>query len=711
MKRRILVFVIMAVMACAAQTAFAQTGGTGTGKMTPAQKLDHLVTGGSEVQPHIVNPEDIPETAKPPVLPGDEAVKPTTETVKPTDATKPEPAGAVPETGKTLTSHTELTPVPEETPASAEGITPVTQDSASKPETVPADGGAKNVLPDDVPPQEKLPPPVMGGDEKPVDETAAKPADPPPAASLSPVTALTGIPTAETPAPAASAEKIAMEKMVYYAQLQMTNPRATVQYLINRAAELDYKRAALTLDLSRQPEMTEDEKEKLAFKMYNILIRLDGFVSQGIPEELDGDVYYIYTDEQQYRAIVLRKTKGIWKFAPESVLEIPQFYAKIENKPPVGLRLMPLLKHLPDGVYARFAGLMYLDWIVLGVFFLLGLVVCRITPAVTSYVILMPMRNMRKDEELIKLTKAAIRPLAYLAMLYIWYSGVQYVQIPPLMLKIAGWVIHPMGILLMMLSVLRVTDIFGLWLRNYMQKTQNKIGNALADLMANALKVLFVCTGVIAVAQVYGFSAIGILSGMGIGGIAVALAAQNTVANFFGSLMILMDRPFTIGDYIISDKIEGVVESIGLRSTRIRTFYNSLIVIPNGILAAATIDNMERRYYRRYRATLTLRYGTPVRVLEEFCKRVTDAILLYPDSKKVGVQVYVTELGDWSINVLLNCHFAASTAVEENEAKQRLNFDILRLAEELGVVFASTGDREVTAVQTPPLPPQADVDA
>lgn len=652
MKRR-WIMTVMAVTLLLVGAVYAQDGGSTGGAasttvkkpQTPAERIDHVITGGEQVEQEILKPEDIPDDAKPPAIPGDdtpetpkpaEAAKPV-EAAKPAEATKPAetpepPAPDVPEAEKTLTSHTE---------------------------PLPAESGVKTETPKEAPLQEKLPPPA-------------------------PVEGATELPAAETPQ---------KDKMVFAAHQQMTTPRATVQYLINHAYTQDYKRAALTLDFSKQPEMSDGEKEDLAFKMYNILLRLDGFVSQRVPAELEDDICYIRPDER-FRAIVLRKSKGVWRFTPETVAYIPQFYADIQDKPPVALRLW--MKYVPAVVFTRFAGLMYAQWAVIGGFLLLGIVVYRIAPRILSYLVLLPLRNMRKDEKFVGLTRRAIRPLAYLAVLYIWFAGFRYVQLPPQMLKIVGWIIHPIGILLMMVAVMRMTDIFGQWMRNHMQRAQNKVGNALADLITNALKVLFVCIGVIGVAQVYGFSAIGILSGMGIGGIAVALAAQNTVANFFGSLMILMDRPFTIGDYIITDKIEGVVETIGLRSTRIRTFYNSLIVIPNSVLAAATIDNMERRYFRRYRTFLTIQYGTPVAVLEEFCKRVTDIIMSYPDSKKSGVQVYVTDLADWSINILLNCHFAASTSNEEYTARQRLNFDILRLAEEMGIVFASSTDRQVT---------------
>ena len=118
------------------------------------------------------------------------------------------------------------------------------------------------------------------------------------------------------------------------------------------------------------------------------------------------------------------------------------------------------------------------------------------------------------------------------------------------------------------------------------------------------MKIVLVVIGMIMILQSFGFSAVGIISGMGIGGIAIALAAQNTIANLFGSVTVLMDRPFVIGDWIVTNNIEGEVEVVGLRSTRIRTFYNSLVTVPNNVLTTAIIDNMGRRHFRRYKTML-----------------------------------------------------------------------------------------------------------
>ncbi|MBR6436138.1 MAG: mechanosensitive ion channel, partial [Thermoguttaceae bacterium] len=134
--------------------------------------------------------------------------------------------------------------------------------------------------------------------------------------------------------------------------------------------------------------------------------------------------------------------------------------------------------------------------------------------------------------------------------------------------------------------------------------------------------------------------------------------------------------------------VEGSVESIGLRSTRIRSFYNSLIVIPNSSLATSTIDNMGRRQYRSYKTFIGIEYGTPVELIEAFCGGIRALIESYPNTRKDDIRVAVNELADSSINILLVCFFIAHSADEENSSRQRLILDVIRLANRLGVSFA-----------------------
>ncbi|MBQ2620887.1 MAG: mechanosensitive ion channel [Thermoguttaceae bacterium] len=469
---------------------------------------------------------------------------------------------------------------------------------------------------------------------------------------------------------------------------RIQSPRALVEFFLESTYKRNYDDALLTMDLSKLPSDIQDvEKYMLVYHLEQIIIRLKKFSVEKIPEQYDKDRYFLWPDKDYEAILLLKQPDGAWKFASATVANIENNYKLIENQPPVFTQ-KGWMKRLPESAFQTFWGMMYIQWILLIAFFIIGYLVYKIAPVLTVYLILMPLRFVKLGENYIELLKRALSPLATLAMLYIWYRGLVFVHAAPNVIQWAKWIIHPLGIVLAMISLIRLCDVFAEWLRRRFVRSSNKTGNVLVELTNRCLKCLAFFLGVIGIAQVFGFSALGIISGMGIGGIAVALAAQQTIANFFGSLTILLDQPFTIGDWVVVNGVEGSVESIGLRSTRIRSFYNSLIVIPNSSLATSTIDNMGRRQYRSYKTFVGIEYGTPVELIEAFCGGIRALIESYPNTRKDDIRVAVNELADSSINILLVCFFIAHSADEENASRQRLILDVIRLANRLGVSFA-----------------------
>ncbi|MEO0717053.1 MAG: mechanosensitive ion channel domain-containing protein, partial [Planctomycetota bacterium] len=179
-----------------------------------------------------------------------------------------------------------------------------------------------------------------------------------------------------------------------------------------------------------------------------------------------------------------------------------------------------------------------------------------------------------------------------------------------------------------------------------------------------------------------------LIGGLGIGGIAIALASQETLSNFIGSLTLLFDRPFGVGDWIKVDAIEGEVESLGFRSTRIRTGPNSQVTLPNSKLVATSVDNLGRRKYRRYLNKLGLEYGTPPERIEAFCEGIRELIRRHPHTRKDFYAAYFNDFGPSSLDVIVVVFFEAPDWVTELRERHRLLADILRLAEEVGVSFA-----------------------
>jgi MscS family membrane protein len=179
-----------------------------------------------------------------------------------------------------------------------------------------------------------------------------------------------------------------------------------------------------------------------------------------------------------------------------------------------------------------------------------------------------------------------------------------------------------------------------------------------------------------------------LVAGLGIGGVALALASKDTVENFFGALSILADRPFQVGDWIVMNDIEGTVVEVGFRTTRVRTFYNSLITFPNSMLIRTAVDNLGAREYRRIKETIGVAYDTPPEKLEAFLEGIREIVRRHPYTRKDYFHVYFHRFGDSALDILLYIFVKTPDWATELRERQRLLLDILRLANELGVEFA-----------------------
>ena len=234
----------------------------------------------------------------------------------------------------------------------------------------------------------------------------------------------------------------------------------------------------------------------------------------------------------------------------------------------------------------------------------------------------------------------------------------------------------------------RLVDIIQVILLKRAEKTAGKMDDLLAPLICRSLKILIAIIGILSIAEILKLPITSLVAGLGIGGIAHAMAAKDTVANVFGSLTVLVDRPFSIGDWIKVSDIEGTVEHVGFRSTRVRTFDCSLVTVPNSLLVTAIVDNMGLRPLRRYKFQLGLVYGTPSEKVEEFCSGVRDVILQDDTIDNETVHTYFNGFGASSLDVLVICYFNVNDYAAELQAKHRLLLNIMQLAQSIGVEFA-----------------------
>jgi MscS family membrane protein len=234
----------------------------------------------------------------------------------------------------------------------------------------------------------------------------------------------------------------------------------------------------------------------------------------------------------------------------------------------------------------------------------------------------------------------------------------------------------------------RLVDILAMYLERLAKKTESTLDDQLVPLLRKTLKAFIVIIGTLFVLSNLDIDIIPLLTGLSIGGLAFALAAQDTIKNFFGSLMIFIDKPFQIGDWITSGDIDGSVEEVGFRSSRIRTFRNSLMYVPNGKMADSTIDNHGLRQYRRFYTQIAVTYDTPPVLIETFVEGLRKIVENHPDTRKDYYNIYFNDMASFSLNIMFYIFFEVPDWSAELKARHEILIEILKLADKLGVNFA-----------------------
>ena len=233
----------------------------------------------------------------------------------------------------------------------------------------------------------------------------------------------------------------------------------------------------------------------------------------------------------------------------------------------------------------------------------------------------------------------------------------------------------------------RVVDLWVTVLKARAARTESALDDQLVPILGKSLKWFIWIVGALLFLQnVLNYNISSLLAGLGIGGLAVGLAAQDTIANVFGAVMIFIDRPFKVGDAVSLEGYEGAVESIGLRSTRIRTWDGTLVTIPNRTVAAANINNLAARPMRRTTFTIGLVYDTPTEKLEQALEILREVMRTHPSTGQY--RAYFNQFGDFSLNILVQhwCKFMDYEAYLK--AIEEINLEIKRRFEAAGLEFA-----------------------
>jgi len=237
-------------------------------------------------------------------------------------------------------------------------------------------------------------------------------------------------------------------------------------------------------------------------------------------------------------------------------------------------------------------------------------------------------------------------------------------------------------------TLYRLSNLLAEFLKNVFAQTDEDVAKHFAPLISQALKFTIFILGILVLIQNMGYSVSSLIAGLGIGGLAIALAAQETLANLFGTFVMLTDKPFKVGDWVQFADVDGDVETIGFRSTKIRTWSKSLKIVPNKLLTSEIIENWSAMPKRRVKMTIGVTYDSPPEKVLELRDRMEQILVDDPDVDKGYYLVYFTGFGSSQLEIFVY-YFTKTTVWKEYlEVRQRVNVKFMRVVEELGLSFA-----------------------
>ncbi len=241
-------------------------------------------------------------------------------------------------------------------------------------------------------------------------------------------------------------------------------------------------------------------------------------------------------------------------------------------------------------------------------------------------------------------------------------------------------------------------------------KTQTKMDDMLSPMIRKSLRAVVWIIGLLRIGQILSDKPLtSILTGLGVGGLAVALAAQETIKHFFGSMVIFADKPFELGDRVVVNGHDGVIEEVGFRSTRIRTLEGHLVTAPNGELANQMIQNIGKRPYIRRLMNVTITYDTPPHKVQEALEILRDILKDHEGMREdFPPRVYFNNFNESSLNIFAIYWYHPPAYWDYLAHAEKVNMELLRRYNEAGIEFAfPTQTLYVNGIGNPP--PAADL--
>lgn len=432
--------------------------------------------------------------------------------------------------------------------------------------------------------------------------------------------------------------------------------------------------------------------QKLAIQLKQILDGKGIFIKLATvpddPNYSDSSMHKpVYILNNKLSQIYLEKKGNKWFYSRETVDAIPFLYKLVY---PFGSGVW--VKLFPYKSGQTFLKLHYWQWVgfacIIGIFLLFYFLSRYLSYLIIKKIVEHKITNPFDDLDL-------LRGLANTFSLVVGFFLVQ-LFLPTLLLTTQFSASLLKAVMLvtavtLILFIFRITELITRYAEQLAKRTPSALDDQMVIVIKRFAKLFIAIAGLFYILSILEVNLTTVIAGISIGGLAIALAAQDTVKNFIGSLMIFADKPFRIGDTISGDGFEGTVLEVGFRSTRIKTGNDSVITVANGKLADMTIDNKGFRVFKKFKTDLAISYDTPLFKVERFIDAIRTILLKYPYIKNTSIDVFLTNIQATGLMVTVSYKYKVYNNKEELQHREFILLQILRLAETLNIKLFEQG--------------------
>jgi MscS family membrane protein len=484
---------------------------------------------------------------------------------------------------------------------------------------------------------------------------------------------------------------IAQEQSLDSINVNLSNPSATLNthlYFLQEDSYQPKKAAKTILGLEEKKAIKKAIKIKQVLDGKGLFVDFNNVpVNANYKDSIGNSAYSKYIMfPNRLPEIYLEKTNGKWYYSAETVSKIDGIY---NNVYPWYVSWIQDI--VPEYGHKKILGIEIWQLVALVLLLIIVMFAYVLVKKIAFALLQRLQKYVTKSNSNLEINKV-IKKLAHPISLLVCIKIID-VTFPSLQFSLAvnKWIFLALNIIETVFWIYVFLKLVKVVMRIYAVFTENthsRLDDQLVPILNNFFTGLVLLLGFFRLLSLFGVDTTTLIAGATIGGLAFALASQDTVKNLIGTIMIFLDKPFHIDDWIEAGEVVGTVEKVGFRSTRVRAADTSIYQIPNSKLSEIVINNKGLRLFRRYNTNLGLRYDTPPELIEAFVDGVRKLVIEHPETRSDSYNVEFTGFGDSALLIMVNVYFRSLEWGVEQSSKHRLHMAIIKLAAALGVEFA-----------------------